>query len=77
MIRTHYDQQYEYFLDYFQGIPVKIMRDRKTGEILFDAASVAACLGYESTADMMSRDEVLDLINEHKKEMGESPFRQL
>ena len=57
MIRTHYDQENEYFLDYFQGIPVKIIRNRKTGEILMDAHSVAKCLGFESTEDMMGRDE--------------------
>ena len=77
MIRTHYDKEYEYFLDHFQGTPVKILRDRKTGEIMFDAASVATCLGYESADDMMSRDEFLDLINEQKKETGQSPFREV
>ena len=77
MIRTHYDAQYEYYLDYFQGIPVKILRDRKTNEILFDASSVAKCLGYESTQDMMSRDDFLDLINQHNRETGKSPLRKI
>ena len=77
MIRTHYDTQYEYFLDHFRGTPVKILRDRKTGEIMFDAASVATCLGYKSADDMISRDEFLDLINEQGKETGQSPLRQL
>lgn len=77
MIRTHVDAQYEYYLDYFQGMPVKILRDRKTGEIFFDAGSVTKCLGYESTQDMMSQDEVLDLINQHKRETGESPLKRI
>lgn len=77
MIRTHYDDQYEYFLAYFEGTPVKIMRDRKTNEILFDAGSVAECLGYESTEAMMSDDQVLDAINDHTKATGASPLRRL
>lgn len=40
MIRTHIDAQYEYFLAHFEGIPIKILRDRKTDEILFDADCV-------------------------------------
>jgi prophage antirepressor-like protein len=77
MIRTHYDSDYEYYLAPFENLPVKILKDRKTGEILFDAASVAACLGYQSTTDMMSRDEVLDVINTHIKETGESPLKRV
>lgn len=77
MIKTHYDDTYEYYLDYFEGIPVKILRDRKTGELLFDAGSVAECLGYASTQAMMSDDQVLDIINEHTRQTGESPLRKL
>ncbi len=77
MIRTHYDADYEYYLTHFGSTPVKILKNRKTGEILFDAGSVAACLGYRSTADMMSKDEVLDAINSHINETGESPLKRV
>jgi prophage antirepressor-like protein len=77
MIRTHYDSNYEYYLAHFQNVPINILKDRRTGEILFYAASVAACLGYQSTADMMSQDEVLDIINTHIKETGESPLKRI
>lgn len=71
------DNNYEYYLDFFEGKPVKIMRDRKTSEILFDGESVAAYLGYDSMQTMMSQDEVLDCINEHTKETGTSPLRKV
>ncbi|MBD2752023.1 BRO-N domain-containing protein [Spirosoma validum] len=77
MIRTHYDDTYEYYLSYFEGTPVKILRDRKTGEILFDAASVAECLGYSSTESMMKDDQVLDCISAHINQTGESPLRRI
>ncbi|SFF25796.1 hypothetical protein [Spirosoma endophyticum] len=77
MIKIHYDDKYEYYLSYFEGIPVKILRDRKTGEILFDAGSVAECLGYESTQAMMSDDQVLDTINQHTQETGTTPLRRI
>ncbi|QIP12235.1 hypothetical protein G8759_06130 [Spirosoma aureum] len=77
MIPTHTDEKYEYYLDYFQGTPVKILRDRQTGEILFDAGSVAECLGYKSTQAMMSDNRVLDTIYEHMQQTGVSPLRKV
>lgn len=77
MTKTHETPTHEYFLDYFQGQPVRIMRDRKTGEILFNLSNVAKCLGYESTEAMMSDDQILDSINKHKQQTGESPLRKL
>ncbi|WP_420147567.1 hypothetical protein, partial [Spirosoma sp.] len=70
MIHTHSSSQYEYFLSYFEATPVKILRDRKTGELLFDLASVAKCLGFASTEAMMSNDHVLDYINLQIKQTG-------
>ncbi|GAB3953285.1 hypothetical protein GCM10028805_36680 [Spirosoma harenae] len=77
MIHTHSDSQYDYFLDYFQGIPVKSLRDRKTGEIHFDLNSVAECLGYASVESMMSDDRVLDAINDHTQQTGKPPLQRL
>lgn len=65
MIRTHFEAQYEYFLNYFQGTPVKTPRDGETGKILFDAGIIAAYLGYESTEYMISRGRALYIVNQH------------
>ncbi|MBD2702638.1 hypothetical protein IC229_18470 [Spirosoma sp. BT702] len=77
MVRTHFDSQYEYFVDFFQGKPVKMMRDRKTGELLFDAESVAPILGFASAEEMFSNDAVLDLLNEQITKGQGRPIRRM
>lgn len=68
---------HDHYLSHFEGVPIRIAQDRKTGEILFDAESIAECLGFASAHDMMSRDEVLDLISGHLKTEQQSPIRRI
>lgn len=77
MIKTHETATHDYYLDYFEGKPVRILRHKQTGEISFDLNSLAACLGYESAEAMMSDDRVLDCINEHTRQTGKSPLQKL
>lgn len=77
MIKTHETDTHTYFIDYFDGTQVKIMKNKKTGEILFDAESVAKILGYGSMQGMMSDDNVLDLVNELKRDTGKFPIIKL
>ena len=78
MIQTHVTATHIFYVAYFKGIPVKIVRDRKTGKILFNAESVAACLGFDSTQDMMSQDVILEAISQYQQENnGDSPLRQM
>ena len=77
MTHAHSDAQYDYFLDHFRGIPVKFVRDRSSGAMHIDAGSLAACLGYASTEAMVGDDKVLDLLNEHQKQSGQSPLKRI
>ncbi len=67
---------HDHFLDHFEGQPVRILRNRLNGEILFEGESVARCMGFESEQDMMSDDRVLDAIIDHIRQEGESPLRR-
>ncbi|MBD2703794.1 hypothetical protein IC229_24320 [Spirosoma sp. BT702] len=77
MRRIYIDLNYEHFVDYYQGREIKIKQDRKTGEILFDAESVAPILGFASAEEMFSNDAVLDLLNEQITNGKAKPIRRI
>lgn len=76
MIKLESDDRFDYFLDFFQGTPVKILRDKTTGEVLFDVESITNVFGYDSVEALMSSDAVLDLINDELKQ-GHNPIRRI
>lgn len=51
LIKT--DIQFDYFIDYFQGIEVIIQKDKLTQQIYFNSESVAKCLGFNNTDEMV------------------------
>lgn len=50
------DQDFDYFVDKFQGIEVRMQIDKKTGELFFNSDDAARCLGYESMSDMLDKE---------------------
>jgi len=69
--------EHEIYLDYFQGIPIRIMKNIQTSEISFLAEDVAKALDYGSLENMMGSDEVLDLMNEVHFETGKYPIEKV
>ena len=67
-------EQYEIYLDFFENIPVRILKDIKTNEISFMAEDVSKVLGYGSLENLMGSDEVLDLMNEEHRRTGVYPI---
>lgn len=67
MIQEREDEKYVYFLDYFQGNPVHIRKDKSTQQIFFDANDVCHILGLGSFHDFIGSDAGLDLISEWKR----------
>lgn len=65
------DEKYDYFKSYFRDYPVKIMRDKSTGEILFDANDVSRILFENSFEEFIGSDTGLDMINEIKQKHPE------
>jgi len=51
------DPLFDYFIDYFQGIEVKIKKDKLTQQIYFSSESVAQCLGFSNTSEMVQSNE--------------------
>ena len=47
------DAQYDYYIDYFQGIEVRIKKDKTTNQIYYSSDSVAKILGFNSADDMI------------------------
>ena len=65
------------YLDFFEGIPIRILKDIKTNEISFMAEDVAKALDYGSLENMMGSNEVLDLMNEVKSQTGNYPIYKI
>jgi TATA-box binding protein (TBP) (component of TFIID and TFIIIB) len=47
------DAQYDYYIDYFQGIEVRIKKDKTTNQIYYSSDSVAKIFGFNNTDDMI------------------------
>ena len=74
MILMEKTEKHEIYLDFFENIPIRIMKNIQTSEISFFAEDVAKALDYGSLENMMGSDEVLDLMNEVKSETGSYPI---
>lgn len=47
------DAQYDYYIDYFQGIEVNIKKDKTTNQLYFSSESVAKILGFNNADEMI------------------------
>lgn len=47
------DTQYDYYVDYFQGIEVRIKKDKLTQQMYYSSDSVAKILGFNNTDEMI------------------------
>lgn len=66
--KIYEDEKYEYFLSYFQGNPVRVLHDKKTDEILFDADQFCQALGLaDNLNQFLGTDEGLDNISKWKQ----------
>ena len=72
---THEDFFHIYFEGFFQGNRVRLMKNKFSGAIMFNADDVSRCLGLGSSInDFLSTDKGLDFISEWKKENPDKPF---
>ncbi|MDR1116497.1 MAG: hypothetical protein LBL33_10220 [Tannerella sp.] len=68
-IKTGEDEKFIYYAALFKGKQVKILLDKISNEVLFDANSVVKCLELGNTAEeFLSSDKGLDCILDFKKE---------
>ena len=65
------------FEDYFNGQPLKILKNKATNEILLDMNDVAKIFGFIDATDLMSNNEALDIVNKHWKKTGEFPIKKI
>lgn len=77
-MKTNEDARYIYYFDSFQGMPIRILQDKETGEILFNADDVVRALDLGADLkEFLGSDEGLDCINAFKKEHpGTKIFRE-
>ena len=47
------DTQYDYYIDYFQGIEVRMKKDKVTHQIYYSSDSVAKILGFNNSDEMI------------------------
>ena len=63
------------YLSYFEGQPVRFMRNKRTGEITINADDVVRALGEaDSFEAFLGSDKGLDFISDWKKEHPNTPF---
>lgn len=53
------DEQFDYYIDYFQGIEVRMKKDKLTQQIYYSSDSVAKILGYKNTDEMIQSNNVV------------------
>lgn len=47
------DAQYDYYIDYFQGIEVRMKKDKLTKQIYYSSDCVAKILGFNNSDEMI------------------------
>ena len=57
MKHTHADHKFDYYLGNFQGLEVRIQKDKLTGEVYFNTEDVAKCLGHENLNEMLQSNQ--------------------
>ena len=58
---------------YYDGTPVRFIKNKFTGEIKIDANDCARCIGYASIHDLLGTDKGLDAISDWKKDNPDKP----
>lgn len=63
------DNEFDYYLDEFEGRKIQYRRYRATQKILIEAGELPKCLGYSTMEEMLKdkphlTDKVLDLISD-------------
>lgn len=67
-MKTNEDEKYVYYIDFFQGEPIRILKDKRTEEILFNADDVTRALELGADfKEFLGSDEGLDCINAFKE----------
>ena len=57
------DARYDYYIDYFQGIEVRMKKDKLTQQIYYSSDSVAKILGFNNFDEMIqSNSDVTNLF---------------
>lgn len=77
-------EKYTIFLEYFQGMPVRLIQDRETGDIIFNTDDVMEALGTpDSLKEFLKSDEGMAAIARAKEEepglllFGENGFSKV
>jgi hypothetical protein len=58
---------------YYDGTPVRFIKNRFTGEIKISADDAARCIGFDSLNDLLGTDHSLDAISEWKRDNPDKP----
>lgn len=75
LTKTNEDWCNEYYTSYFEGYPIKFIKNKLTGEIHIDADKVVQAMGIASDFnEYLGTDEGLDLINEWNRKYPDMPF---
>lgn len=62
MIKTGETDTHAFYLSDFEGTPVRIAVEKETGEVLFDAESIAEIFDYTDAEDMLTDDKVMQCL---------------
>lgn len=70
MTQTHQSATHIFYQTELDGLLLKLIRCKATGELFFDAGSLALALGYPDTDAMLADEYALDAINSYAIENG-------
>nr|WP_293839871.1 hypothetical protein [uncultured Arsenicibacter sp.] len=76
MIKTSETETHAFYLSDFEGTPVRIAVDKETGEVLFDAESIAEIFDYTDAEDMLTDDKVMQCLTSEAQK-GAKPIKKI
>ena len=77
LIPTRETPTHIFYQAHYDGQLIKLIKDKATDEVFFDAHSVALALGYPSQQAMLADEHALAAMREYAQESGDSAIRIL
>lgn len=70
MTQTHQTATHIFYQTHLDGLLLKLIRCKDTGELFFNAGSLALALGYPDTVTMLADEYALDTITSYAIKNG-------
>jgi len=64
------DQDFLYYEADFNGHPIGVRRDKKTGDVKFNMDDLARAFGYEDFSELLKEPGAMEILMKHTNELN-------